>query len=634
MANVEHTVLERLNPAFMIFFFLSTLALLLCLLVTFTRLAILSSQYGISSLQSYADWSSRLMLTFHGKLLEDAALLAASSSSSFLLLARVLVGPCLSTSQSWPLQECNPMLADRMIPVDQLLLSAIVLVVMQVFMKGSSHSALQISWAVQIIITNTCLSLVNVDCYHWVAVNTPLICIMFLSYELERLLICRFIEEKSAQESTKKLFELELVIANDKIKECTRDLDAKRSMVRHISHEIRTPLNTVSIGIEVLKHELFRLMDQLPDTTIELVDGVKEACGAALIIVNELLAFERIAAGLAVVELATILIIPFVKDTVKEFFIPSLAKGVTLEVLPSIFDSKSTVVYIDPVKMAYVLRNFLSNALKFTQPGGYVKVSLTQSQSKLENVSCVLISVEDNGAGLSAINILKLFQEGVQFNANRLQGGGGSGFGLFIAKGMSDLHKGCSVWATSPGEGMGCTFYLEVPLKHLIKSSASIDSILASHVNDTESPTTKEDTIVQIESLNILVVDDSAPSRKVLAQLLSIAGHSCTQADDGLAAVSEISLMLLKKNGHEMYTQYDAVLMDSRMPKMNGPEATAAMRGLGFTGAIIAISGHDDRTEFDAAGADEVMMKPVSLSQITESLHIVMKDKKEKKNST
>lgn len=572
------------------------------------------------------------MATFCGKILEDAALLFASSSSSLLLLARVHVGPCLKTSQPWPLQECNPMYADHMIPVDQLLFSAILLVIMQVFMKGCSHAALQLSWAVQIIIVNKCLSLVGADPFHWIAANTPLICIMFLSYEHERLIICRFVQEKSAQVAAKKLFELELVIANDKIKECNRDLDAKRSMVRHISHEIRTPLNTVSIGIEVLKHELSRSEDQLPDTTIELVDGVQVACGAALIIVNELLAFERIAAGLAVVELAKTLIIPFVKDIVKEFFIPSLAKGIILELLPSIFCSETTVAFIDPVKMAYVLRNFMSNALKFTPEGGHVKVSLTKSQSKVENVACILISVEDDGAGLSAENILKLFQEGVQFNANRLQAGGGSGFGLFIAKGMSDLHKGCSVWATSPGEGLGCTFSLEIPMKQLMKSYNSIDSAIGSYVDDVEpsalNDALNEEEITVIPQLNILVVDDSAPSRKILAQLLTLAGHVCAQADDGLAAVSEISLMLLKRDGDEVYTQYDAVLMDSRMPKMNGPEATEAMRKLGFTGIIIAISGHDDRTEFDAAGADQVMMKPVGLSQITDCIRDVLNDRK------
>ena len=632
-----------LHPFFAVSLIFSIIAIVLCLCVTFSRWAIPSHHSSnVVTLQTRADKNANRMTRFHCEHFEDAAVLFGSSASSFLLLARVFVGPCARTHPwlPWRLLECNPVMSENMLSGEQLLLASIVVVVMQVFLKGCSHTALLISWLMQTIVTNACLSAVGADVYHRISVNIPLIFIVFLSYEIERLTIRRFIQEKTAQEATSKLFQLELAIANKKVVEANRDLESKRSMVRHISHEIRTPLNTVCIGIEVLGHELSRHTDQALGSTVELMEGIKTAAGAALLIVNELLAFERLAAGLAVVELAETPVFTFVKDGIKEFFIPSLAKGIQLELMPSDLCPDTTMVSIDPVKMAYVLRNFLSNALKFTPHGGHIMVSIEGNVSRIEKKDCIVISVKDNGAGLSSENVLNLFQEGVQFDANRLQSGGGSGFGLFIAKGLSDLHKGCSVWATSPGLGLGSTFCLEITMSappvpgetDSVSSTPISKGSGGSHfpsTSDLTSPNFNGERTQAMGTLNILIVDDSQPSRKILAQLLGLAGHMCTQADDGLAAVTEISLMMMKREeGEQMHTQYDAVLMDSRMPKMNGPEATHEMRGLGFTGAIIAISGHNDRTEFDAAGADIVMMKPVSLAQVTKSLRSALRNRR------
>ena len=83
--------------------------------------------------------------------------------------------------------------------------------------------------------------------------------------------------------------------------------------------------------------------------------------------------------------------------------------------------------------------------------------------------SMVRISVKDSGAGLAARDIAKLFTEGTQFNANKLQGGGGSGFGLFITKGIVTQHKGGRIWCESQGEGHGCTFIIELPVLDVLQ---------------------------------------------------------------------------------------------------------------------------------------------------------------------
>ena len=108
--------------------------------------------------------------------------------------------------------------------------------------------------------------------------------------------------------------------------------------------------------------------------------------------------------------------------------------------------------------MSQVLRNFLSNALKFTPEGGSVTVTVRTEGCSLR------VEVEDSGAGISSENIRRLFVEVVQFNANTLQGGGGTGLGLWICKKIIDMHGGV-IGASSEGEGKGSVFFFAIPLK-------------------------------------------------------------------------------------------------------------------------------------------------------------------------
>ena len=134
--------------------------------------------------------------------------------------------------------------------------------------------------------------------------------------------------------------------------------------------------------------------------------------------------------------------------------------------------------------MATVMRNLMSNAVKFSQAGGtiVVRVTLTGANVRRKSVSfsqasesaqltTATISVKDEGVGLSKDDIGRLFQEGVQINPNKLQQGGGSGFGLFITQGIVKLHGG-SVWAESEGEGLGTTFSVQLPLSDKAASVA------------------------------------------------------------------------------------------------------------------------------------------------------------------
>ena len=380
-----------------------------------------------------------------------------------------------------------------------------------------------------------------------------------------------------------------------------------------------------------------QLGDLIPPVMMELVVGIKEASAAALEIVNELLAFEKISAGLFTIEPVTTSLFPFLKHCMQQHFIPALAKEIKLILGPSMYSE--IMVSIDPTKMGIVMRNIISNSIKFSKVGGYVNVAV--EVKGFEEGGMVVISVKDSGAGLSAENVTRLFQEGVQFNANALQNGDGSGFGLYISKAIMELHEDGNIWAESEGEGLGSTFFMQ--LTPLALDLTQHDTCV---VSESEIIVEECDTV----PLRILVVDDSQATRKMMVRMLQHDKHECVQAEQGLAAVSEITRSMMRRNSilsedsvanevnrerdkvegsptrqsgpnspgsgwglgpaeddrDRQLAAFDMVLMDSSMPVMSGPDAAREMRRIGFAGPIIGVTGDSNTAEFFASGADMV----------------------------
>ena len=216
---------------------------------------------------------------------------------------------------------------------------------------------------------------------------------------------------------------------------------------------------------------------------------------ASLEVINELLMFEKLAAGMTTLECVPTPVLPFLEQAMKQHLLPARSKEIAFELVPSPAVSLAVTIDVDPIKLSTVFRNLFSNALKFTKKHGRVTVRVeikhregvtststsrrikssqqkdahsaiksasasatsttatvatnkdngTNKEGRTIEVDMVEVTVQDTGAGLSAANLGKLFGEGVQFNANGLQGGGGSGLGLFITKGQFFVHCLCSV---------------------------------------------------------------------------------------------------------------------------------------------------------------------------------------------
>ena len=280
----------------------------------------------------------------------------------------------------------------------------------------------------------------------------------------------------------------------------------------------------------------------------------------------------------------------------------------------------------------------------------------------------IRISVTDSGVGLTTEQLAQICSEGVQFNANELQAGKGSGLGLYITKGIVEQHGG-TLTVSSEGLDHGTSFVIELPLffSPSVESSRlltnptydSLDSNISDPTSDrADAPAlsdagaslaagsaslaiTDENDIrpaceiavtretlssllnIQAHEANsvpeqpkrILVVDDVGSNRKMLIRILTSKGYVCEQAEDGQQAIDVYRASLASG------LFFDAITMDFEMPVMNGPTATGHLRAMGCTVPIIGVTGNmlpDDIKLFKSHGANEVLGKPVSIVKFQE----------------
>ena len=257
----------------------------------------------------------------------------------------------------------------------------------------------------------------------------------------------------------------------------------------------------------------------------------------------------------------------------------------------------------------------------------FKKFDLSNGQSaSLREAGFLEVSVQDSGAGMSPDQLKKLFGDGIQFNKNELQSGGGSGIGLFLSKGIVEQHGG-NLWATSPGLGKGTTFHLRLPLYQSPNGAEMWSNRRSSGLDTSSSHTVPACSTFKLADLDealsgeqrtfrILVVDDSSSNRKLLCRLLEHKGHVCTQAENGQVAVD------LVRNAIENDTKpFDTILLDYLMPVMNGPTAARALREMGCESFIVAVTGNvlpEDIDYFEKCGANAVLAKPFQMKKLQE----------------
>jgi CheY-like chemotaxis protein len=286
------------------------------------------------------------------------------------------------------------------------------------------------------------------------------------------------------------------------------------------------------------------------------------------------------------------------------------------------------------------LATYHPDGLKSVDVAELSRFMTEESISLLDCPRCgsLQIDIIDHGPGIGREEMARLFQEGVQFNPNQLQAGQGSGLGLWISRGLVELHLG-KLSAHSEGLGLGSTFSIEIPLvEHvrlelepgvdydvelgmhqpeytLLNQSASIEPTLEK-VNFDE---TIETSAIPLDIKKILIVDDTPTNRKIVRRILRSDGFTdVDEAKDGQECVEMVS----SRPPSEPW--YDLILMDFEMPRMNGPTATSRLRELGYSMPIIGVTGNiltSDVTYFLESGASSVLPKPIVMKDLYEAYH-------------
>ena len=357
-------------------------------------------------------------------------------------------------------------------------------------------------------------------------------------------------------------------IARFEVSNVTQSMRERQAFIRYISHEIRTPLNAVFLGLEFItstvKHIPILESQTSMDSIVETISDVYSSCEVAISILNDLLTFDKIESGKMALEIESINCCSYFNSLVKPFNVNARNKQISFHLDFSELSPKfiqHACIKVDQGKMGQVIRNLISNALKFTPHGGSVTVAIThfsigdKSEEKVntgaelnvlsrfhetggapESTATVMdimrLEVRDTGAGISTSNLTQLFGQYVQFNANKLQKGDGSGLGLWISKGITELHGGI-IGAFSEGEGKGSVFYLELPVislesgydylcededKEKDKDMELLSSIPLPVTNDCQQKGCNHSTQIVCVSSKIVDIDSDSPMLDAVAE--------------------------------------------------------------------------------------------------------------------
>ena len=397
---------------------------------------------------------------------------------------------------------------------------------------------------------------------------------------------------------------------------------AKSSFLANMSHEIRTPMNGV-LGMA-------ELLDKMPLNTEqrECVDMLRHAGKSMLALLDGVLDLSKIEAGRLDLEHAPIDVERVVRGSV-HLMAPSAARkglNLALEVAPGL----PTQALGDALRIQQVLNNLLGNAIKFTQSGS---IHVVLSTAPGMGGAAYRVCVRDTGKGIAPEAIERVFEPFVQADNSTTRKFGGSGLGLAISKRIVQAMGGVLSVDSEPGRGSTFCFTM-----CLGPPAADARTSVAGLAGDTGAgsaarapadsranagggdPNAAGDANAEgdaahprTDSLHLLLVEDNPVSQRYAQALLQQMGHRVDLADNGQHAVQSATA-----------TNYDAILMDCRMPVLDGYEATRQIRRAALTRAaprcpIFALTASalaEDRERCREAGMDGVLIKPFTHDEL------------------
>ncbi len=350
-----------------------------------------------------------------------------------------------------------------------------------------------------------------------------------------------------------------------------------------LAHELRNPLQPLQTAVE--------LMYATQDTPVpERVRGIiQRQVNHIGRLVDDLLDVARFQTGKLDLRREPIAIDAVIDEAINDMRSAAEARKHKISILG---EGTPPRVYGDPIRLVQVLSNLVSNAIKYTPPGGAIDVRWGTTDDH------AFVRVTDNGRGIPETLLPRIFDMFVQERTTP-DGKGGLGLGLGLVKRLVELHGG-TVQAASEGEGKGATFEVRLPIAP----------------GETAKPAAaRVDTKPQEKKLRAVVCDDAADLRELVADLLRMKGHEVTVVEDGPAAVRAIREL-----------QPDVALIDIGLPDMDGYEVARTLRRdmTDHRVRLIAMTGYGQATDRAAAlnaGFDAHIVKPASADKIMRALY-------------
>jgi PAS domain S-box-containing protein len=380
---------------------------------------------------------------------------------------------------------------------------------------------------------------------------------------------------------------------------------AKSEFFATMSHEIRTPLNGVLGMVDLL------LVTELDDYQQKYAETIAISGGLLLTILNNILDFSKIEAGQLSLDKS-----PFdlreMLEEVTAVFIPQVQKQQLELAIYFMPPDLPTQLFGDSARIRQVLTNLIGNSCKFTKKGGVTLSVILKKESS--DGFFLRFAVQDTGIGISKEQQQKLFQPFVQADSSTTRKYGGTGLGLVIVKRLVELMGGCMGLESKPGHGS--TFWFDIVLGHYNKEPTL-----------SYKPVEKVDKIdfsvnrpaVRFPDVQILVAEDFEINRDVILGMLNNMGCQVDWVENG----QDASEVLKEKS-------YNLIFMDLHMPKIDGFQATAAIRqrekaaGLSSRIPIIALTADamsGDREKCLASGMDDYIAKPYKAEDLVRIIH-------------
>ena len=361
---------------------------------------------------------------------------------------------------------------------------------------------------------------------------------------------------------------------------------AKTDFLSTMSHDIRTPMNAI-VGLTTIAEK------NPGDTelTRESLRKIGLAGNHLLTLINDILDISKVESGSLKMSPLTFSIVETVENLVN--ISQPMIKEKNIDFSFHINQIEKEYLYTDQLRLNQIFINILSNAIKYTEPGGSVSVDLREEESEEPGKVRLTYVVADTGIGMSPEfmeNMYKPFSRQVDSRVNSIQG---TGLGLAITKQMVELIGGTIGCTSKQGEGTTFTVVLDIPLADRQREDMSLGAV------------------------DVLIVDDDEIMLQTAVDTLESLGASAEQTNSALEALGMI------EHRHASGRDYNVIIVDWKMPEMDGLETIRRIRSEDITTPILLISAYDwsdIEEKAKAAGANGFVSKPLFRSTLYDKI--------------